>query len=43
MFDATANAFDELVTTKLPDVTAPLVYNSTVALAAVLDVFAATI
>jgi hypothetical protein len=42
MFDATANAFAELVTTKLPDVTAPLVYSRTVAFAAVLDVLAAT-
>jgi len=42
MLDATANAFDELVTTKLPDVTAPLVYRNTLAFAATLDVFAAT-
>jgi hypothetical protein len=42
MLDAIANAFDELVTTKLPDVTAPLVYSRTVALAATLDVLAAT-
>jgi hypothetical protein len=43
MLDVIAKALDELVTAKLPDVTAPLVYNNTVALAAVLDVLAATI
>jgi hypothetical protein len=42
MLDAIANEFAELVTTKLPDVTAPLVYSRTLAFAAALDVLAAT-